>query len=198
QAFVLQSCGEDSSEWERLPRIFDDEGWFRSVLGLANDGLAKQESAGRIHDYVRVGVVTTFLEQCAARSPDQTERDADFETLRLVGRHAGMRIPSVVPTGLERRFADAAAAFIRKYPENCLADRSGLGWVLNWAVFEDFGWMSDVDALRVLDVAVSEVQKDDQQESHRDHAQRIRERIQKRLRPEDIFAAFVSLVSGGE
>ncbi|CAK5278190.1 unnamed protein product, partial [Mycena citricolor] len=105
---------------------------------------------------------------------------------------------SVIPTGLQRRFADAAAAFIRKYPENCLADDHGLYSVLGWAVHEYDGYMTNVDALRVLDVAVSQVQTEDQQQKHRVNAQWIREWMQDRLHPEDIFAAFVSLVSDGE
>ncbi|CAK5263567.1 unnamed protein product [Mycena citricolor] len=177
---VLCSCN-DSLEREKMQSIFGNEGWFRSVLGLDNDGLTEQASAEQIYECVRVGVWTTFFEQCAARSPDQTERDADWETLRLVGRHAGRLIRSVIPTGLQRRYADAASAFMRKYPENCLADLDGLFWVLFWAVHERDGWMTDVDALRVLDVAVSEVQTDDQQESHRDYAQWIRRYLQKRL-----------------
>ncbi|CAK5278186.1 unnamed protein product [Mycena citricolor] len=211
QCVVLKSCKDyvsesrDLSEWERLPSIFDDEGWFRAVLGLDKNEQAERASAQQIYDCARVGLWTTLFEQCAARSPDQTERDLDFETLKLI-RHADNYqlsrelyaltcIFSVIPTELQRRFADAAAGFIRKYPRDCLADENVLDSVLALAVAEYGGWITDEDALRVLETAVSEVQTDDQQESHRDNAQRIRELMPF---PENIFAAFFSLVSDGE
>ncbi|CAK5263559.1 unnamed protein product [Mycena citricolor] len=193
QSVVLKSCKEDSSEWERLPSIFDDEEWFRSVFGLDNDERTERVSGQQFYDCVRVGVWTTFLEQCTTQSPDQTERDQDFATLGLVKRYTELPIFSAIPTGLQRRFADAAAAFIRKYPNNCLADENGLDSVLFWA-----GWMTDLDALRVVYVALMEVQTDDQQESHWKHAQRIRGEIQNRLPPEDSPAESVPLVSDGE
>ncbi|CAK5263414.1 unnamed protein product, partial [Mycena citricolor] len=72
----------DLAEWEQLPSIFSDEAWFRPVLGLDN------KRGTEIYECACVGVVTTFLEQCVARSPDQTERDLDFETLKSVHRFA--------------------------------------------------------------------------------------------------------------
>ncbi|CAK5278485.1 unnamed protein product [Mycena citricolor] len=175
----------------RLPSIFDDKAWFRAVLGLATDERTERASAGQVYGCACVGVLATLFEQCAAQSPDQTERDLDFATLYLVERHVGISIPSVIPIGLEGRFAAATAGFIRKYPENYSADRVGL---FCWL----YGYMTDVDALRVLDTVVSEVQTEDQQEEHRDHAQEIREGIQKRLRSAHIPAESVLLGSDGE
>ncbi|CAK5263422.1 unnamed protein product [Mycena citricolor] len=165
QSVALKSPKDDLLEWERLPNILNDEGWFRAVLGLGSDKRTERASAQEIYHCACVGVWTTFFEQYA-------------------------------DTELERRFAAAAAAFIRKYPQNCLADGNGLDWVLGRAADAYNGWMTDVDALRVLDVAVSEVQTADQQESHRDHAQEIREHIQNRLHPKNSLTPFV-LFGGG-
>ncbi|CAK5263434.1 unnamed protein product, partial [Mycena citricolor] len=188
---------EDLSEWEQLSSIFDDEDWLSSVLGLDNDKRTSRASAQQIYGCACAGVWTSFFEQCTARSPDQTERDLDFETVKLV-HHALDDIPRVIPTELQRRFADAASAFIRKYPDNCLADHSELHLVLYWAVEENDGYITNVDALHILDSAVSAMQTDDQQESYRDNAEWIRGQMQDRLHPEIILAASVSLVSDGE
>ncbi|CAK5278203.1 unnamed protein product [Mycena citricolor] len=176
----------DVSEWEQLPSIFEDKEWFRSVLGLDNDKRTERASAKQIYECACLGVMTTLFEQCTAHSLDQTLKS-------VLGTVT--RISSVIPAGLQRRFANAASAFIRKYPTDCLADGNGLCSVLDWAVKEDDGWMTNVDALRVLDTAVSEVQTDDQQKAHRDNAATIRGYMQEQLLPEDIFAAFISLVS---
>ncbi|CAK5263420.1 unnamed protein product [Mycena citricolor] len=202
QCVVLKYLRRDPSKLEQLPSMFDDEDWFRSVLGLENDEPTEQVSTLQISECVRVGAMTAFFEQCAARSPDQTERDLDLETFKVV-RHAHMVIFLAIPIKLQRRFANAAAGFIRKYPENCLANRDGLFSVLVWAVagggfIREDGYITDLDALRVLDTAVSEMQTDDQQQDHRDNAQRIRERMQDRLRPKNISAEYVPLVSDGE
>ncbi|CAK5263418.1 unnamed protein product [Mycena citricolor] len=197
QSVVLKCFKESSFQWEQLLSIFGDKDWFRSGLGLDNDERMERPS---IYGYARVAVFTAFFEQCTIRSLDQTEHDLDFETLKLI-RHTDTDILLMIPTELQRQFAHAASAFIRKYPENCLAYDHSLSWAIRWAVRDDsqsYGWMSDVDALRVLDKAVLEVQTDNQQKSHRDRAQEIRERIQDRLRPEEIFTAFVSLVTGGD
>ncbi|CAK5278393.1 unnamed protein product [Mycena citricolor] len=187
----------DLSEWEQLPRMFADNDWFCSALGLDNDKRTERASAQQIHYCARVGVFTTFFKQCTARSPDQDERDLDWATLKLV--YAFTLIDLVIPTSLQRRFADAASGFIRKYPKNCLADSHRLYSVLYWAVEEGSGYITNVDALRVLDTAVSEVQTEEQQESHRFNAEWIRGWMEERLLlPEDNFAAFVSLVSDGE
>ncbi|CAK5263415.1 unnamed protein product [Mycena citricolor] len=192
------SGSADLSEWGRLPSIFDDEDWFRSVIGLDNDKRTKSASAYQIYNCGRVGVFTAVFEQCMARGSDQTERDRDFEMLNSVVRHTGIYISSGIPTELQRRFADAASGFIRKYPNNCLASENGFFSVLHLAVRAHKGWIENLDALRVLDTALSEVQTEDQQKSHRDRAQEIRDRMQDRLYPEDIFAAFVSLLSDGQ
>ncbi|CAK5263436.1 unnamed protein product [Mycena citricolor] len=199
QRLVLDSVSPDLSEWQRLPSIFEDEDWFRSALGLDRDKRAEQASAQQIHDGGVVGVFTTFFEQCAARSPDQTEHDLDLATLEEVHRTV-RNIASVIPSKLQCRFANAAAAFIRKHPKDCLVGGMGLFWMLYYAVNEDEGWMTNVDALRVLDAAVSEVQADDQQRSHQGNTQSaIRRHMQERLLfPEDIFAAFASFVSDWE
>ncbi|CAK5278198.1 unnamed protein product [Mycena citricolor] len=183
------------SKTAELLRIFDDKDWFRSMLGLENDERMERASAQQVHGFASVGVVTTFFEQCAARSPDQTERDLDFETLELLERHTDMYMSPVIPTGLQRRFADAVSGFIRKYPEDCLVDRNALEMVLYRAVDEDNGWIDDADALHALDTAVSEVQPD---QSYKFYAREIRRQIQKRLSPNNIFAASVSLDSDEE
>ncbi|CAK5278549.1 unnamed protein product, partial [Mycena citricolor] len=188
QSVVLNSFKRDLSEWEKLLGIFDDEDWFRSVLGIDNNDRTRRPSAQQVYECACVGVVTTFLEQCTARSPNQTERELDFDTLNKVYAFTG-----VIPPELQRRFANAVSAFIRKYPENCFADGSQLSSVLFWAVVK--GWMHDADALRVVDTAVSKVQTDNQQRSHRDRAQALRGCIQNGLRPENIPAESVLLVN---
>ncbi|CAK5278547.1 unnamed protein product [Mycena citricolor] len=198
QCIVLKCFRDYLSEWQRLPSIFQDEHWFRSKLGLDNNKRTERASAEQVYKCARIGVWTTLFEQCTTRSPDQTERNMDFDTLKAV-RHTDKYIYSVIPTGLQRRFANAVSAFIRKYPKGCLADENGLFWVLDQAVNKYRRWMTDVGVLRVLDTAVSEVQTDDQQQEHRDNAATIRGYMQEwLLLPEDIFAAFVSLVSDGE
>ncbi|CAK5278557.1 unnamed protein product, partial [Mycena citricolor] len=117
-------------------------------------------------------------------------------TLQLMERHTGTNLDSVIPTELERRFAAATAGFIRKYPENCLADRNGLCSVLDSAVDDGLfknGFITDVDALRVVDTALSETE--DQQKSHRDRAHTLRKRMQDRLRSAHIPAEPDPLVS---
>ncbi|CAK5263431.1 unnamed protein product, partial [Mycena citricolor] len=130
--FVFKSMRWDLPEWEQSPSIFSDEAWFRAVLGLDNDEQTERPSARQVDDCVRVGVVTTFFEQCAAQSPDRTERGLDVAMLKEVCEHTGIR--SIIPIKLQRRFANAFAAFIRKYPEDCLADWDDLYSVLVWAV----------------------------------------------------------------
>ncbi|CAK5263417.1 unnamed protein product [Mycena citricolor] len=190
QFVVLKSCKKDLSKWEQLLSIFDDEDWFRSVIGLDNDKQTERPSAQQVFDCALVGVVTTFLE-CATRSPDQTERDLDFATLKSVP-YAGMFTSSVIPTEMQRRFAAAAAGFICEYPTDCLADWDGIYCVLDWAVDVAYGWVKNLDALGVLDTAVSQVQTDDHKKEHRDNAATIRGYMQERLLlPEGIFAASV-------
>ncbi|CAK5263557.1 unnamed protein product [Mycena citricolor] len=182
QCVVLKSFRYDTPEWERLPGIFNDEDWFHSVLDLDRDEPTERASPQQIYDCARVGVFTTFFEQCTTRSPDQKERDLDFAALQLVEHHTDMDIDSVIPIKLQRRFADAASAFIPNTQRTVL--RMGLG---------------SSGCLTGPSMTVSEVQTDDQQQEHRNHAQRIRRYMQERLLlPEDIFAAFVSLVSDGE
>ncbi|CAK5278559.1 unnamed protein product [Mycena citricolor] len=202
QYIVLNSSKRVSSESEQLLNIFDDDYWFRSVLGFDSD----EPSAQQIYDCARVGVFTTFLEQCTSRSLDQIEHDLDFNTLKRI-QHADMsrstwtlsRVSSVIPTGLQHRFADAVSGFIRKYLESCLAERDGLYSVIRWAVHKYDGWMTNVDALCVLESALSEVQTDNQQLTHRERAGVIRNWIKKRpLLPENIPAAFVPFVSAEE
>ncbi|CAK5278548.1 unnamed protein product [Mycena citricolor] len=200
QSVVLKSFKKDLSasenlpEWEQLPSIFVDKAWFRAVIGLDNEKRTGRASARKIYHCTYVGLVTTFLEQGTAGNPDQTEHDLNLATLKEVCVY--IPVSSVIPTGLQRRFADAAAGFIRKHPANCLADGTEVYAVLHWAIDEDNGWIKDSDALRILDTAVSEVQKDNQQQSHRDRAQRIREQMKDRLLlPEIIYAAFVSLAT---
>ncbi|CAK5263409.1 unnamed protein product [Mycena citricolor] len=195
QRVALTGFSPDSSEWERLLGIFEDEDWFRSVLGLDNDKRTERASAQHVYDCAYAGVLTTFFEQCTALSSDQTERDLDWSTLELV-HNTAIYAPSVIPTGLQRRFADAASEYIHIYPKDCLAD--WLGSAIYWAVDGRNGWIQDLDALRVLDTAVLDVQTGDQQQEHQTNAQFIRERMQDRLHPEYVFAAFVSLVSDGE
>ncbi|CAK5263503.1 unnamed protein product [Mycena citricolor] len=200
QSVVLKSLWLHSSEWEQLPSIFGDEAWFRSVLSLDNDKRTGRRLARQVYDCAYVGVVTTFFEQCTAQNQHQTEQDLDWATLKSIP-YAVEDISSVIPTALQRRFADTVSEFMRKYPENCLADDDGLCSVLLWAVHEYDsydGWMTNVDSLRVLDVAVSEVQTDNQQQSHRDNAQGLREWIQNRLLLETIPPESVLLVSDGQ
>ncbi|CAK5278484.1 unnamed protein product [Mycena citricolor] len=201
----------DLSEWEGLLSIFDDEDWFRSVLGLNNDEQTERASAQQIYGCTCVGVYSTFFKQCTARSPDQLERELDCETLKSVP-YAVDDIRSVIPTEIQRRFADTVSGFIRKYPKDCLAGGTELFRVLVWAVKKHNGWIKDLDALHVLCTAVSEVQTDHKQQSHRDRAEwirgymqarllletRIRERTQERLLPENIPAESVPLACVSE
>ncbi|CAK5281136.1 unnamed protein product [Mycena citricolor] len=187
----------DLSESAKLLSIFEDEDWFRAVICLDNETwmerASTQATRDSILDCARVGVVTTFFEQCA-RNPDQTQRELDFETLESVQTVDG--IYSVLPAKMQRRFADAVSGFLRKYPRDTLADCAVLNGMLSWAIHEHIGFIDDLDALQVLDTAVFDVQTDYEQETHRKKAEWIRGRMQKRLhRPERIFAAFVSLVT---
>ncbi|CAK5278469.1 unnamed protein product [Mycena citricolor] len=203
---VLNSFLWDLCGWEQLPSIFDDEEWFRAVIGLDNDERTERPSAQLVYGCAYVGLFSTFFEQCTAQSPNQTDQDMDLATLKLV-QYRVANIRSVIPVELQNRFADAASAFIRKYPKDCLADEHVFSAVLYSAVDEHDGYITNLDALRVLDTAVSEVQADNQQKSHRDNAQRIRRYMQARLErnwermqkpllpPEDIFAAFIPLMS---
>ncbi|CAK5276407.1 unnamed protein product [Mycena citricolor] len=185
QSFALKTFPLDSSEssdlsgWEKLPSIFEDEAWFSTVIGLDNGKLTERALAPQVYGCACVGVVTTFFELCAAQSPDQTERDLDFETLNSICNTVN-GISSVIPPELQCRFADAASEFINIYPKDCLADEFKLYWVLFWALNEHWGWITDLDALRVLDTAVLDVQiadqqEENQQESHKVNAERIRE-----------------------
>ncbi|CAK5263426.1 unnamed protein product [Mycena citricolor] len=192
QSVVLKSCKDDPSKWPQLSRIFDDDAWFHSVIGLDKNEPMERESAQQIYDCGYVGMLTTFLEQCTASSPDQTEHDRDLDTLRVV-LSTVVDISSAIPTELQHQFVDVASVFIRKYPEDCLGHEDGLCSVLYRAVHEYDGWIKDWDALRILDAAVY-----DQQESHQGYARKICGQMQNRLRPENIPADSVPLVSDGE
>ncbi|CAK5263546.1 unnamed protein product, partial [Mycena citricolor] len=198
KSFSLYLLGSrDLSELAKLPSFFKDEAWFHTVFGLDSDKRTERALAQRVYGYACVGVVTTFFERCAARGLDQTGRDLDFKTLELV-HHIGFGISSAPPTELQRRFANAVSGFIHKYRKNCLADYDGLYWLLFWAVNALIGWIKDLDALHVLDTAVSEVEADNQQQSHRDNVQRIRGQIQERiLLSENNPANSVPLVAAG-
>ncbi|CAK5278377.1 unnamed protein product [Mycena citricolor] len=196
------SESDDLLESAELLSILNDdyETWFRALIGFDNEKWMERGSTHDahylIHSCVRVGVVTTFLEQCAQKS-DQTERKLDFETLDMI--HALSRIRQLLPSEIQLRFANAVSGFLHKYPKDNFADDNTLHWVLVWAVSEYVGWIKDPEALQVLDTAVFAVQTDNEQQIHPFNAKWICEEIQPQLNlPEIIFAAFVLLVTDRE
>ncbi|CAK5265972.1 unnamed protein product [Mycena citricolor] len=205
QCVVVFWVRQDLSESAELLSIFDDEPWFRAAIGLDEEEWTQRASTQGTRDLILscacVGVMTTFLEQCA-QNPDQTEPELDFETLKSVQKFSGIWDlqpgSRVLGTEIQRRFADAVSEFLRKYPTDSLAEGKPLGWVLFCAVNQDRGWINDLDALQVLDVAVFDTQMDSQQQTQGYYAPFIHEQIEERLPPEVIFGAYVSLVSDGE
>ncbi|CAK5263483.1 unnamed protein product [Mycena citricolor] len=98
------SESDDLLESAELLSILNDdyETWFRALIGFDNEKWMERGSTHDahylIHSCVRVGVVTTFLEQCAQKS-DQTERKLDFETLDMI--HALSRIRQLLPSEIQ-------------------------------------------------------------------------------------------------